>query len=732
MTDYSVRALMAQFLLDQHASTQTIQLGSVALRPHQVSAARRVESAIDEFGGALLCDQVGMGKTFVALAVARKRVNAAVVAPAILRDMWNAAARSADSAICFISTESLSRRTSRVPDTHSAGESTGFLIVDEAHHFRNPATQRFAAIARLASRRQVLLLTATPVHNRIKDLAALLSLFLGSRSADLTSAEFSRIVVARNRAHLQTAIGIPAMAPPRWCTVSHDDDIAEMLLALPPPVPPRDGGDGGVLIVHSLIRQWASSDAALRQALVRRLLRATAITDAMENGSYPSIAELSAWTAADDCVQLAFTELVAPRISFDEKLLSSVRRHTEWVRRIKGRLGDSNERDRKRAAVIREIRGRHRGAGIVAFSQYADTVDELFRLLAPDGRVAALTGNSARVFGGRISRSEAIGRFAPVANGRARPAGSEEVTLLLTTDLLSEGVNLQDAAVVVHLDLPWTPARMEQRLGRVARMGSPHERVFSYIMRPPATAETTVRLERILCEKMEAAGLVADGLENLLPSPRDVTRARSAAAVTEEIRSILQSWSGMERSEAAPRATSSAILAPVDGFVALCCFGDTYELLVEDERGLTNDPARVLASMRNCTGGECPSYPAETDHATAVLVRYFTVTSALDSTHASRNHAPAYRRDALRRIAQITALARPHERSRLSSLAARAKTSILGRMGAEDEWALAKLAALELSDFDWLQRVIELRVNATSHARDRDIIAVIVLRKRAT
>ena len=49
------------------------------------------------------------------------------------------------------------------------------------------------------------------------------------------------------------------------------------------------------------------------------------------------------------------------------------------------------------------------------------------------------------------------------------------MTLLLTTDLASEGVNLQDASVVVHLDLPWTAARLEQRVGRVARLASAHD-----------------------------------------------------------------------------------------------------------------------------------------------------------------------------------------------------------------------------------------------------------------
>ena len=59
-------------------------------------------------------------------------------------------------------------------------------------------------------------------------------------------------------------------------------------MALPPPLPVRDGGLGGVLIARSLVRQWCSSDAALESALRRRLGRSLALIAALESGHYPS------------------------------------------------------------------------------------------------------------------------------------------------------------------------------------------------------------------------------------------------------------------------------------------------------------------------------------------------------------------------------------------------------------------------------------------------------------
>jgi Superfamily II DNA and RNA helicases len=78
------------------------------------------------------------------------------------------------------------------------------------------------------------------------------------------------------------------------------------------------------------------------------------------------------------------------------------------------------------------------------------------------------------------------------------------VTLLLATDLLSEGMNLQDASVVVHLDLPWNPARLAQRVGRVRRAGG-SSLVRSYLIAPPAESELLLQVEERLRRKLASA-----------------------------------------------------------------------------------------------------------------------------------------------------------------------------------------------------------------------------------
>jgi superfamily II DNA/RNA helicase len=116
---------------------------------------------------------------------------------------------------------------------------------------------------------------------------------------------------------------------------------------------------------------------------------------------------------------------------------------------------------------------------------------------------------------GRIPRGLLLELFAG-SQGRS-VATSQRVRVLITTDLLSEGVNLQEASVVVHADIPWSPARMEQRVGRVRRIGSRHERVTVYALAPPAPTELVIGIEARLRAKIGHAARTIGLSGSILP-----------------------------------------------------------------------------------------------------------------------------------------------------------------------------------------------------------------------
>ncbi|MBA3341577.1 MAG: DEAD/DEAH box helicase [Gemmatimonadaceae bacterium] len=710
-------------------------LGAVVLRPHQISAVARVGAAMEEFGGALLCDAVGMGKTFVALAVARDAPQRLIVAPAMLRDMWRTAASRAEVGVEFASFEALSR--GRVPAHDSA-----FIVVDEAHHARNPSTRRFRELAALASRARVLLLSATPVHNRREDIVTLLSLFLGARAASLTTAEITRCVIRRERAAATGSSIIPLIAEPEWVDVGDrgggtpDDTLPALLLDLPPPLPVRNGGDGGALIAHALIRQWASSDAALRAGLRRRVKKSIALAHALENGVYPSARELTAWVIGEDSVQLGFPSFLAPAHANTAELLATLREHREALCKVLGLVGAAEGDDRRRASALRDIRRKHAGVKIVAFSQYAETVHALFVELMRDGEVAALTSRGARIASGAISRADAIARFAPAASRQSPPPRSSAISLLLTTDILSEGVNLQDAGVVVHLDLPWTAARLEQRVGRIARMGSRHQTAFSYALQPPVSAEAIVRIEATLRSKLKLTTAVAGRMVNLLPTCNGASdETKSPAVLSEDIRRVLLSWrSGAEplHDIAAPIVAASG--ATECGFVAACTVDGRVTLLSASRESVSEDPAELLATLRMAGGVTVDASSQSAKKAFRAIELHLASSRAMAGVFPDRSAAGQLRRSVLRRISVITARARPHARAHVATLAERARTTVNGRLGAGAESELRVAASSTgMSDEEWLRGIVLLGerqshvARATEGPSSGEISRVIVL-----
>ncbi|HWE41932.1 MAG TPA: SNF2-related protein, partial [Gemmatimonadaceae bacterium] len=319
-------------------------VGDVRLWEHQRDAVSRLRDAIAEFGGALLADDVGTGKTFVALAVASRHACPLVVAPAALRGSWRAAAERAGRSLPFVSFESLSRGRCP-PSAHD------IVIVDEAHHARNPLAKRYGALARLVAGIPVLLLTATPIHNDRDDLVALLALFLGASAAALDDAALARCVVRRGREVFDGGARVPVVRGPIALAHDADDDATpDAILALPPPIPAADAGTAGALVTTTLLRQWASSQGALLAAIRRRLATAHALASTLGSGRYPTRAELSAWTLGDDAQQLVMSELLAPAGggTASGELRAAVGAHIDGLRALRRVAAADPDIDRRR------------------------------------------------------------------------------------------------------------------------------------------------------------------------------------------------------------------------------------------------------------------------------------------------------------------------------------------------------------------------------------------------
>ena len=182
------------------------------------------------------------------------------------------------------------------------------------------------------------------------------------------------------------------------------------------------------------------------------------------------------WLRAD-----VFTDDLAKHLRQDaERLLSILQLAGEW----------QPAKDHKLAELHKLLAKTHAGQKVLVFSQFADTVRYLTEQLRGRGlrQLAEVTGDTE-------DPAAFARRFSPESNqARDRVSAAEELRVLIATDVLSEGQNLQDAAIIVNYDLPWAIIRLIQRAGRVDRIGQQAEKIFCYSFLPADGVERLIRL----------------------------------------------------------------------------------------------------------------------------------------------------------------------------------------------------------------------------------------------
>lgn len=176
---------------------------------------------------------------------------------------------------------------------------------------------------------------------------------------------------------------------------------------------------------------------------------------------------------------------------FKRKLANDLNKDVGVLREVLDFCGEWDEaRDTKLKALIELARVDHPTDKILVFTQFADTARYLEQALQKAGvsSVAAVTGASE-------NPTRLAWRFSPKSNHKEKVAQTEgELRVLIATDVLSEGQNLQDCAIIVNFDLPWAIIRLIQRAGRVDRIGQQADTIHCYSFLPADGVERIIRL----------------------------------------------------------------------------------------------------------------------------------------------------------------------------------------------------------------------------------------------
>ena len=611
-----------------------------------------VVGAIDKlnrFGGCIIADSVGLGKTFEALAIIKyhelRNDRVLVLVPKRLRDNWTL--YKANDRRNFLAPDRFNYDVLNHTDLSRDGGLSGdidlahvnwgnydLVVIDESHNFRNKRTPRqggetrydrlMRRIIKEGVKTRVLMLSATPVNNRMADLrnqiafategedAALLDHGIGSinnvtrlaqkqfnRWLDLSDNERapSRLIemlgfdyftlldlltIARSRKHIQKYYGTAETGrfPDRLKPINIKSDVdgagrfppireinleirrlnlaayAPLRYVLPHKQEAYDkkysteirGGEGFFRqadreesLIHLLrvnvLKRMESAVPSFALTVERQLRDVEATLARIEN-HHEEVEEIDIGDV--DLDDPAFESLLVGR---KVKVLLKDVDLIRWKQDLiedRNRLANLHAaaaqvdatRDAKLAALRKMIEYKCRNPlnpgnrKVIVFTAFADTARYLYDQLAPWARKtlgvdsALVTGtgsNQTTRHGLRKDLASLLSAFAPRSKERPEELADEgELDLLIATDCISEGQNLQDCDWLINYDIHWNPVRIIQRFGRIDRIGSPNDRIQLVNFWPNMELEEYINLEQRVSGRMVLLDISATGEENLI------------------------------------------------------------------------------------------------------------------------------------------------------------------------------------------------------------------------
>lgn len=188
-----------------------------------------------------------------------------------------------------------------------------------------------------------------------------------------------------------------------------------------------------------------------------------------------------------------------PNRLFKKQLADDLKSDTEALIRVLDRCSQWEAGKDNKLATLRDLLAKERpNDKILIFTQFADTARYLEKQLAARGiqKLAVATGGAENV-------TQLAWRFSPASNDKRREITNEhELRVLVATDVLSEGQNLQDCFVIVNYDLPWAIIRLIQRAGRVDRIGQKAEEILCYSFLPADGVENIIKLRKRVKDRL--------------------------------------------------------------------------------------------------------------------------------------------------------------------------------------------------------------------------------------
>lgn len=179
-----------------------------------------------------------------------------------------------------------------------------------------------------------------------------------------------------------------------------------------------------------------------------------------------------------------------PSIYFKKTLKQQLKKDCETLLQMISFCGDWDQMaDQKLNELQKLLETAHKDEKVIVFTQYSDTARYIYNQLRKRGigAIGIATGSTE-------NPTTVVEKFSPVSNEKGNMPQEEQYRILIATDVLSEGQNLQDSHVIVNFDLPWAIIRLIQRAGRVDRIGQSADKIYCYSFFPADGVEAIINL----------------------------------------------------------------------------------------------------------------------------------------------------------------------------------------------------------------------------------------------
>lgn len=508
------------------------------LTEFQAFAVKRAIGILNKYNGVIIADSVGLGKTYVAKGILRHFENinkdTLIICPASLKNMWISESKDLSINVSVITQESIGINGIDFKMVNNVKS----VIIDESHNFRNENAGRFKELIKATMGKKIVELTATPINNSIFDLYNIMTLFVKedefkdkfgitklrevfnnySQEKDKVENILSEIMIRRSRNFIRKKYGKNNQLivngkkikfPGRNIeNISYSianvyganlyEDISEKLQNLNLPVITEEKlSSKQIALMIGLMRKMflkrlESSIEAFRESIKKQIKYCEILLDAINQG-YLICKKYIMNENIEDFYEIdMFKRIKISEYEEDlEELIYNIRSDYNDFKYILEKIEKINKnKDSKLQTLLKELKGNLNGKKVIIFTEFKDTAKYIYKYINDNMNVEVSELDSTN----KINKMKIVNSFAPRANNYQLAVNEKEIDILISTDVLSEGQNLQDCNVLINYDLSWNPVKIIQREGRIDRITTVFDRIFIYNFMPEDKLETLLNL----------------------------------------------------------------------------------------------------------------------------------------------------------------------------------------------------------------------------------------------